>query len=107
MNLLALVGCHKDISPRELFVGNKIAFFPTNWEQHLRAEISEMEALSEEARTALRLERRSGKPLIARYIARKLTSSNPSFVPKSLKEIINKAISVSWEEACVIDSRKV
>lgn len=98
--LLALAGKPQD-PPESLFVDDTIACFPTKWETHLRPEIPDIESLTGEARKALGLSDDSGKPLIARYIARKLTSKNPPVVPPSLKTIIEKAVAVSWKESCL------
>lgn len=98
--LLALVGKPQD-PPQSLLVDDTIACFPTKWETHLRPEIPDIESLTELARKDLGLSDDSGKPLIARYIARKITSKNPPLVPPSLKVIIEKAVVVSWKETCL------
>lgn len=98
--LLTLAGKSPD-APNSLFVDDSIACFPTKWESHLRQEISDMDTLAEEAREKLGLDGGSGKPLIARYIARKITSRDPPSVPPSLKAIIEKAVVVSWKGSCL------
>jgi len=99
--LLALAGKPEDVS-QSLRVEDSIACFPTTWESHLRTEIPDMDTLTAEARKYLGIDNSdSGKPLIAQYIARKITSQNPSFVPESLKIIIEKAVAVSWTGSCL------
>lgn len=96
--LLMLVGENGD-EPTALFVKADVACFPKTWEYDLRAETPNVETLTAEARKLLGLSDSSGKPLIARYIARKLTSQNPVVVPPSIKSIIEKAVEVKWKKS--------
>lgn len=96
--LLALVGENLD-SPSSLFVADGIACFPNKWEVNLKPEIPDADTLAAEARKTLGLNDNTGKPLIARYIARKLTSRNPPVIPPSLKRIIEKAVAVTWKKS--------
>jgi predicted ATP-dependent endonuclease of OLD family len=98
--LLALAGEQQD-APESLLISDCIACFPQKWETNLRDEISNTDALTEEARKELGLSADSGKPLIARYIARKLTDCTQPFVPPSLKRIIEKAVAVNWKQSCL------
>ena len=98
--LLALAGESLD-APLSLFVGDGIACFPNKWEADLKPEIPDAETLTAEARKELGLSDDTGKPLIARYIARKLTSRNPPVVPPSLKKIVEKAVAVTWKKSCL------
>ncbi len=98
--LLALAGKPQD-APASLFVDDTIACFAKSWEADLRAEIPDVEALTTEARTELGLNSDSGKPLVARYIARKVTAKIPPVVPDSLKKIIAKAVAVTWTKSCL------
>ena len=98
--LLAMVGNHQEV-PQSLFVDDSIACFPTRWETHLKPEIPDFESLTAEARKELGLRDDSGKPLIARYIARKITVQNPPVVPPSIKAIIEKAVAVTWKGSCL------
>lgn len=100
MELLALAGKPQD-APTSLFVEDSIACFPETYESHLGAEIKGYDDLAAEARRELALSSDSGKPLIARYVARKLTSRNPATVPGSLKSIVEKAIGVTWKSSCL------
>lgn len=98
--LLALAGKPQD-APETLFVEDTIACFPTKWETHLKSEIPDIDTLTAEARKELGLNTDSGKPLVARYVARKITSQDPPIVPASLKTIIEKAVAVSWKGSCL------
>lgn len=98
--LLTLAGEPQD-PPQALFVGDCIACFPKKWETDLRAEIPDIEALTSEARKELGLSDDGNKPLIARYIARKLTKRSPPVVPPSLKSIIEKAVAITWKQSCL------
>jgi hypothetical protein len=88
--------------PATLFVGKGIACFPRKWEADLKPELPGVDALTGAARSELGLSDDSGKPLIARYIARKLTSQNPSYVPPSIKKIVEAAINVTWKKSCLV-----
>lgn len=98
--LLALAGENLD-EPQALFVADGVACFPKKWENYLKNEIPEVDALVADAKKELGLSDDSGKPLIARYIARKLTSRNPAIIPPSLKTIIEKAVAVTWKKSCL------
>jgi hypothetical protein len=98
--LLALGGEAQD-APQSLLVGNRVACFPKKWETDLRGELPDVDTFTAEARKELGLNDDTGKPLIARYIARKLTSRNPPVVPASLKKIIEKAVGVTWQQTCL------
>jgi putative ATP-dependent endonuclease of the OLD family len=98
--LLAFAGKNRD-APESLIADDTIACFPNTWESDLRSEIPDVDALTEEARKELGLSSDSGKPLVARYIARKITSPDPPVVPPSLKQIIEKAVNVTWKGTCL------
>lgn len=98
--LLAMTG--KPQKPfQSLYIEDSIACFLTKWETHLKPEIPNIGMLTSDARKELGLSDDSGKPLIARYIARKITMQNPPLVPPSLKAIIERAIHVSWKGSCL------
>jgi predicted ATP-dependent endonuclease of OLD family len=98
--LLTLAG-KEQAAPESLFVADTIACFPHKWESDLQSEIPDAETLTAEVRKDLGLSDDSGKPLIARYIARKLTCRIPPVVPPSLKKIIEKAVHVTWKGSCL------
>jgi hypothetical protein len=98
--LLALVGEKLD-APQSLLVADGVACFPKKWEVDLAGEIPDSDHLVAEARREMGLSDDSGKPLIARYVARKLTSLNPAVVPPSLRSIIEQAVAVAWKRSCL------
>ncbi|GKT09453.1 ATP-dependent endonuclease [Desulforhabdus sp. TSK] len=99
--LLALAGESQGDAPQTLFVSDCIACFPKKWETDLEQEIPDAETLAREARKELGISDDTGKPLIARYIARKLTERKPPVVPPSLKAIIEKAVAITWKQSCL------
>jgi putative ATP-dependent endonuclease of OLD family len=66
----------------------------------LANEIENYPKLVEEARKHLGLND-EGKPLVARYIARKLTSKLTPAIPKTVRAIIEKAIAVQRKGTCL------
>jgi putative ATP-dependent endonuclease of OLD family len=96
--LLALGG-ELPTEPKALLVADGVACFVKRWESDLRNETPNAESLTAEARKELGLSDDTGKPLIARYIARKLTTQTPPVVPPSLKRIIEKAVAVTWKKS--------
>lgn len=98
--LLALAGQSQDV-PSSLLVADGVACFPSKWETDLKSEMPGVDAFEGAARKELGLSNDTGKPLIARYIARKLVSQSPPIVPASLKKIIEKAVEVTWRKSCL------
>jgi len=98
--LLNLLGEPTD-PPDTIFIRDNIACFPNTWEKDLAPEIPEVENLKANARKEMGLNRDSGKPLIARYIANKLVSREPRFVPPSIQSILEKAVAVKWKKSCL------
>lgn len=97
--LVQLVGASvKD--PQALFVDERMACFPEKWEVQLQGEVSDLGTLESEARKELGL-REDSKPLIARYVARKLAEREPPAIPGSVKEILEKAVKVEWCKSCL------
>ena len=101
--LFCLVGRTQEHPPESLVVEESIACFAKTWETDLRSEIPDVDAITAKARKALGLNSDSGKPLVARYIARKLTSGPTPVVPESLRRIIQKVIDVKWKSSCLKD----
>ena len=100
--LLLLAGENSEDSHATLFVADRVACFTKKWEHDLAGEIPDAETLTTEARRQLGImSDDTGKPLIARYIAKTLTSRNPAVVPPSLRSIIEKAVTVKWEKSCL------
>ena len=98
--LLTLLGEATD-SPDAISIKDNVACFPNKWETDLAAEIPDVEKLTADARKTMGLHSDSGKPLIARYIAKKLTSQKPPIVPDSIRSILEKAVVVKWEKCCL------
>ena len=104
--LLALLGEPTDPTD-EISIGDYVAFFPNKWETDLANEIPDIEQLTDDARKAMGLHGDSGKPLIARYIAKTLTSQEPPLVPPSILSILEKAVAVKWEKCCLFEPQQV
>jgi len=98
--LLVLAG-EEASAPATLFVAERVACFPKKWEHDLKTEIPDSEELTAEARKLLGISDDTGKPLVSRYIAKKLTSRDPAVIPPSLKTIIEKAVKVTWNASCL------
>jgi energy-coupling factor transporter ATP-binding protein EcfA2 len=99
--LIALVGATVNDPPQAMFVCDDIACFPRKWESDLANEIPNASALAKEARAYLGLADDDGKPLVARYIARKVTSVASPAVPASIDKVIRKVNSVGWKCSCL------
>ena len=98
--ILTLIGA--DTSPTDdVKIEDNYAFFPNTWEDSINAEIANIDDLISEARTAMSLKSGSGKPLIARYIAKKLARGAPPFVPETVKTILDTAVNLNWTESCL------
>jgi predicted ATP-dependent endonuclease of OLD family len=103
--LLELLGEATD-PPDAISIGDNVACFPNKWEIDLASEIPDVEKLTADARKAMGLHSDSGKPLIARYIAKKLTSQEPPIVPESIRSILEKAVVVKWEKCCLYEPQQ-
>jgi len=98
--LLALLGESVE-PPAKISICESVACFPNNWETDLAAEIPNIGKLTTDARKVMGLTKNSGKPLIARYIAKKLTSQDPPIIPDSIRSILEKAAFVKWKKGCL------
>lgn len=98
--LLKLMGAADTDKPTTAAVEADYSYFANKWELDLAKEIQNYPKLVEEARKQLGLSD-DGKPLVARYIARKLTSETPPFIPKTVRAIIEKAIVVERKGTCL------
>jgi predicted ATP-dependent endonuclease of OLD family len=98
--LLALVGEPTD-APTSILVKDRVCCFPTKWESHLADEIENYSDLQKKAEAALGIKEDTGKPLIARYIAKQLTSKIPIEVPPSIQKVIEQAVRVEWKCSCL------
>jgi len=100
--LLGLLGEVTD-PPEVILINDNVACFPNKWETDLAQEIPDVQNLTADARKDMGLHGDSGKPLIARYIAKKLTSQDPPVVPASIRSILEKAVAVKWEKCCLCE----
>ncbi len=98
--LLGLLEAETDPSD-SILIEDKFAYFPNKWETDLSPEIPNIEQLTRDARNELGLSSSSGKPLVARYISKKLTNQSPPLIPNSIRSIISKAVSVKWKKCCL------
>lgn len=98
--LLALIEADGAVSD-DIRIEDTYACFPETWEKTLGSQVPGIEDLTAEARQFFGLERGSGKPLIARYIARRLASHGREAIPKVVSEILKKATEVTWRKSCL------
>ena len=102
VELLGLLG-EPTGPPAAIMIRDNVACFPHKWETDLAHEIPGVEQLTTDARRDMGLPGNSGKPLVARYIARKLTSQSPPVIPPSIHSILEKAVAVKWEKCCLCE----
>ncbi|MDD5139421.1 MAG: ATP-dependent endonuclease [Verrucomicrobiales bacterium] len=96
---LLTLGGEAPNEPKGLLLADGVACFQKKWETDLHGETPDVDALT--AAAGKELGGDVGKPLVARYIARKLTSQNPAIVPASLQKIIQKGVAVTWKKSCL------
>ena len=99
--LLKLLGGRDSEKPTKIAVEDNFSYFVNKWELDLADEIENYPTLVREARKQLGLND-DGKPLVARYIARRLIAETPPFVPVTVRAIIEKAIIVERTGTCLI-----
>jgi len=88
------------LEPPERFTSyEKIACFEEDWETEMKAEYSDYDDLKCQARGCLGSD---SKPLIARYIARKMTEESPPRIPTFICEIIDRIEKISWTNSCLV-----
>lgn len=87
--------------PTNISIKDRYACFPSKWEVDLNQEIENVDQMTTDARKLLGVQKGSGKPLVARFIAKKLTSQAPPIVPPSIKKIIEKSAIIKWEKSCL------
>lgn len=98
--LLTLIAADTAV-PDDMRIEDTYACFPETWERTVGSQVPGIEDLTAEARKFFGLERDSGKPLIARYIARRLVSQGGKAIPKVVSDILKKAIEVTWRKSCL------
>jgi hypothetical protein len=82
--------------------------FGINFENTMTSLISEYDEIARKGKKELGLKRDSGKPLIARYVARELLrkgleeGSSSKYVPQVIRDMINKIKSLKWEKSILI-----
>jgi putative ATP-dependent endonuclease of OLD family len=99
-SLLKLLGAADPGSPQAAVTESSYAYFVQGWEKDLESEVPIYQELKDAGKQALGLERDS-KPLLARYIATRLVSQKPAVIPKTVRAIIEKAISVEYKGSCL------
>jgi putative ATP-dependent endonuclease of OLD family len=99
-DLLKLAGENEDYHPT-LFVSDRIAYFPKTIEEYLRTILRDYDKLVEEARRELGVKKDGSKPLIGRFIARKMCSAGAPPIPEEFSNLIKKAVSVEWTSSCL------
>lgn len=99
-DLLKLAGENEDYHPT-LFVSDRIAYFPKTIEEYLRTILRDYDKLVEEARRKLGVKKDGSKPLIGRFIARKMCSAGAPPIPEEFSNLIKKAVSVEWTSSCL------
>lgn len=99
-DLLKLTGENEDYHPA-LFVSDRIAYFPKTIEEYLRTILRDYDKLVEEARKELCVKKDGSKPLIGRFIARKMCSAGAPPIPEEFSNLIKKAVSVEWTSSCL------
>ena len=98
--LLALVGRQDIVDPTAPVIEGSFSCFSQHWEADLKHEIPDWPTLKQEAKRELGLADES-KPLIARYVARKLTESEGAVVPPTIKSIIERIASAGHPGTCL------
>ncbi|BEQ13053.1 ATP-dependent nuclease [Desulfoferula mesophila] len=99
-DLLALLGYTGKIQG-PVCVEPTFAFFINKWETQINSEIPDVENLTAQARKTLALSADTGKPLVARYIAREITSWGAPLIPPTIVDILSAAVEVGWSSSCL------
>lgn len=100
VELLQLLNRKTD-EPENILCDDVVTCFPESLEKHIYKDISSIENITTEARRFLGLSSGTGKPLVARYVARKLTEGDNPIVPKEISSLLEKAVEVKWEKSCL------
>lgn len=98
--LLELLGASTDV-PETNFVGESFAVFPDDWETDVEPEIEDYDALAADAKDLLG---DCGKPLVARYVARRRTEGEEAQIPGTIERIVDMVRNLSWRGSCLRDS---
>ena len=87
--------------PDEIIYNNNFTCFPEKFETNVYKGIEIIDELNQEARSFLGLKSGTGKPLIARFIARKLVEREDPIVPEPIEKLLKKAVKVDWIGSCL------
>lgn len=98
--LLELGGCREEVTNKPL-ITERLACFPTSWEDQMRREIDNYDELVREARKELGIKPDTGKPLVARCVAQKLSKHTPPFVPATVSGLVEKVVECKWHASCL------
>jgi predicted ATP-dependent endonuclease of OLD family len=96
--ILAFINETLTDDPTAPVIKARFACFKDTWEKDLIGEIPDYAKQIEEAAEFLGP---CGKPLEARYIATKLTTRTPAFVPPTLQKMIEQAVAVTHTGTCL------
>ena len=97
--LLTLAGVAPG-EPKTVLVENRCACFPNKWEDTVESEV-DCKQLNAEGKAVFGFSKDSSKPLIARYIATRLTGLKPPVIPHSIGVILQMAVQVTWDKSCL------
>lgn len=94
---------HDPDPPDSIIITQTLTCFPESFESHVYQGIDNIDELSSEARKTLGLTSDTGKPLVARYVAKKLTSAENPIVPVPIKSLLEKSIEINWSASCLCE----
>ena len=95
--LLDLMGATTE-PPDGFAAYERIACFEEKWEASQRATVADYDGMHADATAHLGP---AGKPLVERYVARRLTSEDPPRIPDHIREIIERALTTDWSGTCL------
>lgn len=97
-DLLELLG-YAGTFPPPTIIESKFTVFEKNFEEQMKSEIPNYATLKTSAKSELGLTEDS-KPLIARYVARKIitngSGTSADHIPATIKQIIEKVNGLAW-----------
>lgn len=98
--LLRLVGLPDSDAPSTK-VFDRAAYFEKKWEHTFGSEVPDLPEITTEARKFFGLNPDSGKPLIARFVAKKLVDKGKEAIPSIIREVLENATKITWRESCL------
>jgi putative ATP-dependent endonuclease of the OLD family len=87
--------------PSGALITDRVVCLPDKWEIDIEGGIPDLPNLRAAARKFLGLKADSGKPLVARYIARHVCSLTPPQIPGLLTKIVEGARAAKWSGSCL------